>query len=297
MPNPYVNKLVVNGTTKLDLTGCTITAADLRSGVSAVDMSGAPITGTLDVPEVESSKSYSALSNGSFTITPSSGKDAMEEVALTVDVPTGTPRSSSDLTVSGATVTAPAGLYSSAASKSVASGSVTVNTPSINTSTGVVTASASVSAGYVSGTPTSKTLSLSTQAAKTVTPTSSSQTAVAKNKYTTGAVTVAAVPTETKSMTLGASAPSSVTPTSGKFLSSVSPSIDTSVIKAENIAQGVQMLGITGTHQGGSTPTLQSKSVTYTSNGSATVTADSGYDGLSQVTITVSIPAYDGSVS
>ena len=41
---------------------------------------------------------------------------------------------------------------------------------------------------------TSKTLTLSTQAAKTVTPSTSSQTAVAANKYTTGAVTVAAIP-------------------------------------------------------------------------------------------------------
>lgn len=46
MPNQYINKVVYGGETLIDLTSDTITAADLASGVTAHDKSGATITGT-----------------------------------------------------------------------------------------------------------------------------------------------------------------------------------------------------------------------------------------------------------
>ena len=44
----------------------------------------------------------------------------------------------------------------------------------------------------------------------------------------------------------------------------------------------------------GSTPSLQSKSVTYTANGTATITPDEGYDGLSSVDVTVDVSGGGG---
>ena len=47
MANEYVSKVVLsNGTTLIDLTGDTITASDLLTGVTAHDKSGASITGS-----------------------------------------------------------------------------------------------------------------------------------------------------------------------------------------------------------------------------------------------------------
>ena len=46
---------------------------------------------------------------------------------------------------------------------------------------------------------------------------------------------------------------------------------------------------------GGGTPSLQSKAVTYTANGTATITPDDGYDGLSSVDVTVDVSGGGGS--
>lgn len=68
-------------------------------------------------------------------------------------------------------------------------------TPTISVdSAGKITASATQSAGYVSAGTKTATQQLTTQAAKTITPSKSSQTAVASGRYTTGNITVAAIP-------------------------------------------------------------------------------------------------------
>lgn len=48
MPNPYVNKVEVNGQAIIDLTGDTITPEALAQGVTAHNAAGAPIVGTME---------------------------------------------------------------------------------------------------------------------------------------------------------------------------------------------------------------------------------------------------------
>jgi hypothetical protein len=116
--------------------------------------------------------------------------DTIETIPSSADIPV---KTAADMTVSGATVTAPAGWYKQAASKAVPT--ATQATPSISVnSSGLITASATQSAGYVPSGTKSATKQLTQQAAKTVTPTKSEQTAVAAGVFTTGAVKVAKIP-------------------------------------------------------------------------------------------------------
>ena len=88
-------------------------------------------------------------------------------------------KTSSNLTANGATITVPAGYYASNASKSVSP--ITQATPSISiSSSGLITASATQSAGYVSAGTKSGTKQLTTQGAATITPGTSAKTAVLK---------------------------------------------------------------------------------------------------------------------
>lgn len=114
---------------------------------------------------------------------------------------------SSDLTASGATVTAPAGFYASSATKTISSGSATApasisgSSASVSTGTNTLTLSKTVSvtpsvtAGYVSSgtagnSAVSLTASVTTKAAATITPGTSNQE-IAAGTYLTGKQTIA----------------------------------------------------------------------------------------------------------
>lgn len=120
---------------------------------------------------------------------------------------------SSDLTASGATVNVPAGYYAEAASKSVATTTHPVPTASVNSANGLVTASHTQSTGYVTGGTTTGTLQLTTQAAATITPSETAQTAVPAGRYTTGAVTVGAVSSTYVGSGVTRKAAATITPT------------------------------------------------------------------------------------
>ena len=131
-------------------------------------------------------------------------------------------------------------------------------TPDISVSSdGLIAASVSNPKGYQAGSTTkTATQQLTTKGATTITPSSASQIAVNSGVYTTGKITVSAVPTETKKIT----ANGTYSPSAGKYFSSVEVAI------------------------AGDTPTYQSKTISP-STSVQTVTADSGYDALSDVTV------------
>lgn len=103
MANQYVNKVVYDGTTLIDLTSDTVAAAYILSGYTAHDKSGAPITGSCGFD----SDTTDANAVAAEILT---GKTAyVNKVKITGNMPN---RGSNDITVTGKAGTSiPAGYY------------------------------------------------------------------------------------------------------------------------------------------------------------------------------------------
>lgn len=155
-----------------------------------------------------------------------SGKTAYVDGAkITGNIPTQT---ASSLTAKTNIVTVPAGYYATQVSKSISTG--TVNDSMFNVSaSGLVTATVSTSAGYVTNVSKQNTYQLPTQAAKIVTPSTTQQTAVASGKYTTGDVYVSG---------------------------------DSNLV-SENIKSGVTIFNVAGTYEGSSSSYRYDQTGTY----------------------------------
>lgn len=187
-------------------------AADLLAPKQLIDTEGNALIGTM--PEVEQATPSIVVSSAGL-ITASAVQEAGHVAGGTKSVTQQLAvKTSSDLTASGATVTAPAGYYASAASKSVAT--ATQATPSITVSSaGLITASATQTAGYVSAGTKSATKQLTTKAAATYTPSTVNQT-IASGRYLTGVQTIKG---------------------------------DANLL-AENIKSGVSLFGVVGSYEG-----------------------------------------------
>lgn len=176
----------------------TKSATPSESAQSVTPDSGKYLT-SVSISAIQTQTKSATPSETVQTVTPDSGK-YLSSVSVgaisSTYVGSGiTQRSSTDLTASGATVSVPAGYYSEASSKAVATTNLQSPTISVD-NYGTITAIVDQTEGYVGLSSTSSRYDLPTQSARTITPTKSSQTAVAAGKFTTGAITVAAIPAQ-----------------------------------------------------------------------------------------------------
>ena len=186
------------------------------------------------------------------------GEDKITRVIMSVESADGGINTNDATLSSGAQMLQGVTAYSKGTKYTGTIATVEGPTPDISISSdGLIAASVSNPKGYQAGSTTkTATQQLTTKGATTITPSSASQIAVNSGVYTTGKITVSAVPTETKKIT----ANGTYSPSAGKYFSSVEVAI------------------------AGDTPTYQSKTISP-STSIQTVTADSGYDALSDVTV------------
>lgn len=261
-----VNKVVFGAVAIMDISDSTVTPDKLAKGVTAYDKSGEKITGTMEAatdPKLQEKTVTPATSAQS--VTPDSGYDGLSKVIVNA-MPTATQA-----------------------------------TPSISvSSSGLITASATQTAGYVAAGTKSATKQLTTQAAKTITPSTSSQTAVAAGRYTTGAVTVAAIPstyvkpTTKKAATTYTPSTSNQTIAAGTYCSGAQTIKGDANLVAGNIKSGVSIFGVAGSYEGsggGGGASLETCTVTIINE------ADQGWQGNDRLMIIATVLNADGSMS
>lgn len=103
---------------------------------------------------------------------------------------------------------------------------------------------------------------------------------------------------------LSVSANGVYTPEAGKAYGPVSVAVPQTEIEELNVSENGTYTPVSGKAYGpvkvnvpATEPNLQNKTVTITENGSSSVTADSGYDGLSDVQVNVVVPQMDTSAT
>ena len=275
--NPFVNKVVYGDQTIIDISDTTAVAADVASGKYFYTAAGQKVQGTA------SGGGGAAVS---IVDTQDAGGGTIRTItAVNLDDIT---KTSSDLTASGATVTAPAGYYASDATKSVASGSVTAPSTisgsgaSVSTGTNTITLTKTVSvtpnvtaAGYISsGTAGDASVSLT---ASVNTRTSSDLTA-------SGATVTAPAGYYASAATKSVSSGTEGTPTATKgTVSNHSVTVTPSVTNSAGYISG-----------GTKTGTAVTVSASELVSGSETKTANGTYDVTNLAELVVNVSASGG---